>query len=213
MATLTIDSTLPELQAAPAGLFPLPLKVFISYKQKDVAAAEGIRQQMERIGGSNIEVFVSGDDHVIRAGQDWRRVVLQNLRQAHVLIFLYTDPSLHWDWCLYETGYFDGRQDPQQLDRRLYLLHHGGVSPVGPFLGLKTVPVLAQDDHEDQQLKSFLQILFVDSTERSVNPNWNKPNCVDLLAAFKAPFGDTTLKPVTFVRRLTFRVARGAATK
>jgi len=214
MASLAIiDSALPALQPGPAGPFPLPLKVFISYKQKDVAAAERIRQQLKRIGGNSIEVFVSGDDHAIRAGQDWRGVVLQNLREAHVLIFLYTDPSLHWDWCLYETGYFDGRQDAQQLDRRLYLLHHGGVSPVGPFLGLKTVPVLAQGDSDDQQLKSFLQILFVDSTERPVNPDWNKPDCADLLAAFKAPFGDATSKPVTFVRRLTFRVARGAATK
>src|SRR5262249_43594418 len=128
-------------------------------------------------------------------------------------IFLYTDPSLHWDWCLYETGYFDGRQDPQQLDRRLYLLHRGDVSPVGPFLGLKTVPVLSKDDPDDRELKSFLKILFVERTNPSVNPSWDKPNCADLVAAFKAPFGGTTLKPIPFIRRLTLRLAKGAATE
>jgi TIR domain len=210
----TIDAASSVLRPGPAALFPLPLKVFISYKQKDVAAAEHIRQQLEKIGGSNgIEVFVSGDDHVIKAAQDWRRIILQNLREAHVLIFLYTDPSLHWDWCLYETGYFDGRQDPQQLDRRLYLLHRGDVNPVGPFLGLKTVPVFSKDDPDDKQLKSFLQILFTESTEPPVNRNWDKPDCAELLAAFKEPFGGTTVKPITFIRRLTYRVAKGKATE
>jgi len=215
MASLaTIDSTLPGSEPGPAAPFPLPLKVFISYKQKDFAAADRIREQLERIGGTNgIRVFVSGDDHVVRAAQEWRSVVLKNLREAHVLIFLYTDPSLHWDWCLYETGYFDGRQDPQQLDRRLYLLHRGDVSPVGPFLGLKTVRVLSKDDPDDRELKSFLKILFVDSSNPSVNLNWDKPDCADLLAAFKAPFGGMTLKPVSFIRRLTFRVAKGTATE
>jgi len=209
----TIDSALPRLEPGPAAPFPLPLKVFISYKQKDFAAADRIRQQLERIGGNNgIRVFVSGDDHVVKAAQEWRSVILKNLREAHVLIFLYTDPSLHWDWCLYETGYFDGRQDPQQLDRRLYLLHRGDVSPVGPFLGLKTVPVLSDGDPDDRKLRSFLQILFVDSTNPSVNDNWDKPDCADLLAAFKAPFG-TTSKPISFIRRLTYRLAKGTATE
>jgi len=172
--------------------FPLPLKVFISHKQKDFAAAHRIRQQLERSGGNGIQVFVSGDDRVDRAPHEWRSVILRNLREAHVLIFLYTDLSRRWDWCLYETGYFDGRQDPQQLDRRLYVLHRAAIYPVGPFLGLKTVRVLPKDDPDDRELKSFLKILFVYSTSPSVNEHWDKPDCADLLAAFKAPFGTTS---------------------
>jgi hypothetical protein len=210
----TIDSALPGLQPESTAPFPLPLKVFISYKQKDFEAANRIRQQLERIGGANgIRVFVSGDDHVVRAAQEWRRVILKNLREAHVLIFLYTDPSLHWDWCLYETGYFDGRQDPQQLDRRLYLLHRGGISPVGPFLGLKTVPIHCKDDPDDMNLKNFLRILFVESTNPPMNVNWDRPDCADLVAVFKEPFGGMTFKPITFVRRLTYRFAKGRATE
>jgi len=209
----SLDSTLPGPEPEAPAPFPLPLKVFISYKQKDFAAADRIREQLQRIGGNGIRVFVSGDDHVVRAAQEWRSVVLKNLREAHVLIFLYTDPSLHWDWCLYETGYFDGRQDPQQLDRRLYLLHRGDVSPVGPFMGLKTVPVLSKDDPDDRELKSFLKILFTDSTNEPVNESWDTPDCADLVAAFKAPFGGMTLKPISFIRRLSFRVAKGTATE
>ena len=212
--------SLATLEAAPpavlkpevAALFPLPLKVFISYKQKDFDFADRIRQQLERTGTNNgIRVFVSGDDQELKAGQEWRNVVLKNLREAHVLIFLYTDPSLNWDWCLYETGYFDGRLDPNQLDRRLYLLHRGDVSPVGPFLGLKTIPILSASDPDDRELRSFLQLLFVDSTVSPVNKYWDKGDCGELLRAFKEPFGGAALEPRQFIRRLTYRISKGRA--
>jgi hypothetical protein len=211
----TIDPTAPAvLPPEPTSLFPLPLKVFISYKQKDFDFADRIRQQLERTGTSNgIRVFVSGDDQVLKAGQEWRNVILKNLREAHVLIFLYTDPLAHWDWCLYETGYFDGRSDPSQLDRRLYLLHRGDISPVGPFLGLKTVPILSKDDPDDRQLKSFLQLLFVESTNPPMNDRWDKPDCAELLRAFKEPFGGATIKPISFIRRLTYVVVKGKASE
>jgi hypothetical protein len=186
--------------------------VFISYKEKDHAATIAIKQILLRIGGNNITVFVSGDE---AAGIQWRENVLKALRQAHILIFLYTDPESRWNWCLYETGYFDGRQDPEELNRHLYVLHRRGDSPIGPFTGLNTVPIDALDKRDDTELNSLLKTLFESSTSTAVNPNWNAGGCADLLAAFAAPFrGHEEVAPLQeYVRRLNFRLAKEPATE
>ena len=72
--------------------------MFISYKKKDRAATDTIKKILLRFGAYSIKVFVSGDE---QAGIQWRENVLKELREAHILIFLYTDPEGRWDWCLY----------------------------------------------------------------------------------------------------------------
>jgi hypothetical protein len=109
---MTTDSrtpTGPATRAASARVHQL---------QKDRAATDTIKKILLRFGAYSIKVFVSGDE---QAGIQWRENVLKELREAHILIFLYTDPESRWDWCLYETGYFDARQDPEELNRRLYV--------------------------------------------------------------------------------------------
>ena len=145
---LESSTSLPGQQPSP------PLRVFISYKEKDRAATLDIKKMLLRIGGGNIRVFVSGDEP---AGIQWREGVLNELREAHILIFLYTDPEARWDWCLYETGYFDAKQNPAELDRRLYVLHGREVPPSGPFLGLNTVPIDTSAKPDDTKLKAFLE--------------------------------------------------------
>ncbi len=110
---------------------------------------------------------MSGDE---LEANPWRERILKELREAHILIFLYTDPEARWDWCLYETGYFDARQNPAELDRRLYVLHGRDVPPSGPFLGLNTVPIDTSDKPDDTKLKGFLEVLFERSTSPAVNP-------------------------------------------
>jgi TIR domain len=203
-----LDSSIALLDQQPSP----PLRVFISYKEKDRAATLDIKKALLRIGGGNIRVFVSGDEP---AGIQWREGVLNELRQAHILIFLYTDPEARWDWCLYETGYFDARQHPDELDRRLYVLHGCEVPPSGPFLGLNTVAVDTSAKPDDTGLKRFLEILFERSTNPAVNPYWDEGGCVDLVTALAAPFrGRKALAPPDeYVRRLTFRLTKEAATE
>jgi TIR domain len=186
-----------------------PLRVFISYKEKDETAAARIQAVLRRIGNDKIHVFVSG---IEKEGTDFRKSVLEELRTAHILILLYTDPQEHWDWCLYETGYFDGRQDPNEVDRRLYVLHRREDPPSGPFLGLRTVEIDASlTGRNDDSLKRFLKTVFVESTSPAVNSNWDAGGGADLLDAFTAPFcGRKVIAPAQdYVQRLTFRVKRG----
>ena len=201
---MTTDSRTPQPDRLPEP----PLRVFISYKKKDHTATDTIKQILLRFGASSIKVFVSGDE---QAGIQWRENVLKELREAHILIFLYTDPESRWDWCLYETGYFDARQDPEELNRRLYVLHGREDPPSGPFLGLNTVPIDASDGGNDKELTDFLKTLFERSTSPAVNPNWDAGGCIDLVTAFAAPFRrhEEVAPPQEYVRKLTFRLAKG----
>lgn len=205
---MTTDSRTPRPDRLPEP----PLRVFISYKKKDHAATDTIKQILLRFGASSIKVFVSGDE---QAGIQWRENVLKELREAHILIFLYTDPESRWDWCLYETGYFDARQDPEELNRRLYVLHGREDPPSGPFLGLNTVPIDASDGGNDKELTDFLKTLFERSTSPAVNPNWDAGGCIDLVTAFAAPFRrhEEVAPPQEYVRKLTFRLAKESATE
>jgi len=150
---------------------------------------------------------------VLKAGTEWRPVILNKLRAANILIFLYSDPSLHWDWCLYETGYFDGRQDPTQLDRHLFLLHWYDVKPAGPFLGLTTIPIGDPSDPGEGKLKGMLKTLFVDSTDPAVNDNWDLGGCEELVKVFREPFTPTAQPPREYVCQLTFQLAKGQVTE
>jgi TIR domain len=207
-----LDMALESSTSFPGQQPSPPLRVFISYKEKDRAATLDIKRVLLKIGGGNIRVFVSGDEP---AGIQWREGVLNELRNAHILIFLYTDPEARWDWCLYETGYFDAKQNPTELDRRLYVLHGREVPPSGPFLGLNTVPIDTSAKPDDTRLKHFLGILFERSTNPAVNPYWDEGGCADLVTALAAPFrGRKALAPPEeYVRRLTFRLTKEAATE
>ena len=210
----SLEAYLAEARAHPPAAVPtLPLRVFISYKQKDFEAADHIGKLLRRLGGANIDVFVAGDDVSIKPASDFRLRILSKLREAQVVIFLYTDPTLQWDWCLYETGYFDGRRDPDTEDRGIYVLHRWNVPPVGPFLGLASVPIGAPDDQAVQKLKGMLKRLFVDSTSPPVNQYWDQGGCEELVEAFTAPFGEVTRPLREYVCRLTFQLWKGAATE
>src|SRR5262245_43164957 len=111
--TLPVGVHLDEALARPRlASRSLPLRVFVSYKLRDFDAANQIGQLLRRIGGNNIDVFVAGDSESIRPATDFRAQILKKLCEAHVVIFFQPDPNLQWDWCLYETGYFDGLHEP-----------------------------------------------------------------------------------------------------
>jgi len=211
--TQTSDTDSRGSLAQETGKLPTPpLRVFISYKQKDGAATIGIKRLLQQRGGDNIEVFVSEDE---APGIQFRQHLLRKLREAHVLIFLYTDPQSQWDWCLYETGYFDARQPPEEDDRRLYVLHERTITPKGPFFGLNSVPIdVSGDPSNDKKLTDLLALLFTGSTTPPVNSHWNDSGCNDLIAAFKAPFvrREAVGAPKEYIRRLTLTVKKSEAT-
>jgi hypothetical protein len=112
---------------------PLPLRIFISHKLTDSDRAEILAQALRDHAGTGLRVFTPPS---IQAGVDWSETVHTALGKSHWLLLLYTDPEQAWDWCLYETGFFAAREDP---DRRIICLHRVGNPPPNPFRRWKSV--------------------------------------------------------------------------
>ena|SRR6516164_1843153 len=74
-----LDMALESSTSFPGQQPSPPLRVFISYKEKDRAATLDIKRVLLKIGGGNIRVFVSGDEP---AGIQWREGVLNELRKC-----------------------------------------------------------------------------------------------------------------------------------
>jgi hypothetical protein len=109
--------------------------VFISHKDEDRALAKVVHDAIESIS-ERVECFVSSID--ITAGMDWRNEIRTALTKSHLLILLFTAPSKHWDWCLYETGLYT-RFDRAESRSVVCLFNPADVVP-SPLANLQGVP-------------------------------------------------------------------------
>jgi hypothetical protein len=109
--------------------------VFISHKDVDRALAKAVNDAFLTIS-DRIDCFVSGLD--ISAGTDWRTEIRTALTKSHLLVLLFTAPSKHWDWCLYETGLFT-RFDRAE-NRAVVCLFNPADSVPSPLANLQGVP-------------------------------------------------------------------------
>jgi len=57
-----------------------------------------------------LSVFASCDAEKLRVGDEWSKKIHSELNRADWLVLLYTTANENWDWCIYEAGYFAGRQ-------------------------------------------------------------------------------------------------------
>src|SRR5262249_28822078 len=73
---------------------------------------------------------------------------------SDMLVLLYTDRMKNWDWCVYESGYFQGahRGDPKPL----VVLHYEKVEPPAPLKHLQTVRLSWENGALHQWLASGL---------------------------------------------------------
>ena len=56
------------------------------------------------------------EDFCKLAGKPWRNKIREEIHRANWFILLLPDPSEDWDWCLYETGMFEGDLDNGELE-------------------------------------------------------------------------------------------------
>ena len=91
------------------------MKIFLSHKaEQDAGTAERVKEALEALElqrKSKISVFVSTSD--IAAAENWPRKIRRELKEADLLLLLYTDPNFDWAWCMFEAGlYEDLESDP-----------------------------------------------------------------------------------------------------
>lgn len=102
------------------------LKLFISHKHKDEEIAKKIVAELDLYAAGKIEFYLSEENPF---GVNWHNKVHKELKEADHLFLLYTDASLDWDWCMYETGFFSrGVYDKRgEHNHRLICLHRPKV--------------------------------------------------------------------------------------
>ena len=115
--------------------------VFFSHKAND----QKVTSQLKDLLGThteNIEYFISED---IEKGTRWREVIAERLNLANFLVLVFTDPNEDWEWCLYETGFFDALSQVPQSTRRTLCLHNASTPPPSPIANLQTIPATKKD--------------------------------------------------------------------
>ncbi len=144
-----------EGPAAPAPARGETVKIFLSYLTEDIKIAEVIQRELHALS-ERIEVFAAFD--ALRAGDDWKRQLGQELENADWFLLIYTDPRKNWDWPIHEATTFEASKNKDDAhDRRLCCLHDTDdrPSPLSQYQSHKVdmfVPDL-MDDEEATRLK------------------------------------------------------------
>jgi hypothetical protein len=93
------------------------------------------------------------EDFCKLAGKPWRNKIREEIHRANWFILLLPDPSEDWDWCLYETGMFEG--DLTSADR-LICLHHPDTKIPDAIKDYQAVSATVPE------ISAFLRMIFVD---------------------------------------------------
>jgi hypothetical protein len=109
--------------------------IFISHKvETEGPLAKYIKEQLEKVTGGpagRLQVHISED---ILRGKPWLEEIRTQLRQSHMLLLLFTDPTSDWDWCLFEAGLVWGQGKP------IVCLHHPDNEPPNQLQHLQALP-------------------------------------------------------------------------
>ena len=135
------------------------IKIFISHKQEEGEAARKIKGLLEYFGNDRLSCFVS---ELIAPGKPYPEKIEEELRESLWFLFLYTDPQLSWDWCLYEAGMFRGWMEAH--DRLTCLYHRSGHLPdaISRFQAVKADP---------EGIEIFLRDLYTKPALPAVEPS------------------------------------------
>lgn len=139
--------------------------IFISHKLDEKKVAEDIQNNLLKLGAGRMDIFLSED---IEFGEQWYDQIHQAIDRTDWFILLYTDPTLEWDWCLYEAGYFSAKKHSLS-EGRLICLTAGEESEVpGPIANWKPVPA------NEEAINKLLRQIYFDSPRDNVTPVFGK---------------------------------------
>jgi TIR domain len=154
--------------------------IFISHKHEDKLAAKEIAKLLRTFGGDSLKVFISEE---IYAGENWRKVIVDKLSKSNLLLLLFTEPRLSWDWCLYETGLFMNLKGDDR--RKVICIHTPITDPPDQIRHLEAIPA-QETDIKDK----FLKVLFGETI-------WTgKPKPINSRFAENDEFLDSTARSI-----------------
>jgi hypothetical protein len=115
-------------------------RIFISHKDEDKETAIAVKTALSQFDG-DLKFFISGES--IPAGDDWKSVLRNELRQSDLLLLLFTEPTRKWDWCLYEVGLFTTLDEKK--DEPVVCMYNPEHGPPGPLTAIQGVPATVRD--------------------------------------------------------------------
>jgi hypothetical protein len=159
---LSEDSELKELEDAVAalkhaagGIIQGYIDVFFSYKSQDADAARTIVNELRAYAGGKLRITFASEFSEEIAGAKWGKRIREGIKKAHWFILLLPDPSMDWDWCLYETGQFRNRILSEKI-HKLICLHHPKQKELPPQIDdLQAVKA------EKEAVVGFLKMVFL----------------------------------------------------
>lgn len=132
---------------------PEKVNIFISHKKEDKATALGIRDILKGFDDDENPMVDFHLSEEIFGGDKWYEWITSKLKSSNLLILLFTDPTLDWDWCLYEAGLFDLMDGDHH--RRTICLHSTATGPPEPLKHIKVFSAKSTD------IEQFLSQLFI----------------------------------------------------
>jgi hypothetical protein len=127
-------------------------KIFLSHKSQDKILARGLQKILEEPCGNSLDVYLMAE---IPAGSNWLDSIKNALASSHMLLLLFTDETLEWDWCLYEAGLFTGLSDAQF--HKVICIHDPQTPEPKQLAHLQTVRA------EVEPVKQFLKGLYLET--------------------------------------------------
>jgi hypothetical protein len=128
------------------------INVFFSYKAKDENTARAVVDILRRNSAGKLAITYQAEFTENISGKHWREKITAEICSANWFILLLPDPSDDWDWCLFETGIFEGQQSSAD---RLICLHHEDIAVPNPIEGYHAVAA------NRTEVEKFLRMVFI----------------------------------------------------
>lgn len=174
--------------------------IFISHRIEDRSIASAASGVLRFLSDGKIEPFLC--EH-IPGGREWRDWIYKKIEMADILLFLYTDESHDWVWCLYEIGLF---QDPKDTKACLIICLK---DPSIKDLPSPLEKIQVYDATEEGITKFFKELLiegkFTNQVRISEKSFFNDSN-LDAIQDFLKAFKPLRIESQYFVRRAVFNI-------
>jgi hypothetical protein len=178
------------------GIINNKIDVFFSYKSKDEKTARKVVEQLRVFAGDKLRIIYAAD-FPEDAGTNWNKKIRESIRKAHWFILLLPDPSVDWDWCLFETGMFRGKMVSDKVNR-LFCLHHPDVQPPPQIKEFQAIKA------EVDTVQSFLKMVYLDKDPIPGMDPINPYITTDLLEGIAKTIANAISPPMPLLKRSHF---------
>ena len=178
------------------GIINNKIDVFLSYKSKDEITARKVVEQLRVFAGDKLRIIYAAD-FPRDAGTNWNKKIRESIKKAQWFILLLPDPSVDWDWCLFETGMFRGKMVSDKVNK-LFCLHHPDVQPPSQIKEFQAVKA------EVDNVQSFLKMVYLDKDPIPGMDPINEHITTELLEGIAQTIANAISPPKPLLKRSHF---------